>query len=605
MTHRTFAGETKAIRHALIVLTLLGAVPCSAGTDFNNDKRDDIITFVRDSQAGTGRGDVYVALSSGSAFGAGVKWHDGFCLGLEIPATGDFNGDGKDDIAAFVRDTASGAGRGDVYVALSNGSGFGAGQIWHNLFSIGNEIPMVGDFNGDHKDDIVTFLRDAATGASRGDVCVALSTGSGFGAGQIWHDYFSIGNEIPMVGDFNGDGKDDIATFLRSTASGAARGDVYVALSTGSGFGAGRKWHDYFAIGNQIPMVGDFNGDGKDDIAAFVRDTSFGAGRGDVYVATSTGSAFAGTGVKWHEFFGVGNEIPMVGDFNGDGKDDIATFVHETKPGAGRGDVYVAASTGSAFGEAGTWHDFFSIDDEMPTTLAAVFPQYIFAVSYEDKDSHFVGYASNEESRFYKDVWDFIDEFKSTWPYTQYYWGQRRFLQEDHLKFVDSADLAFISGHGNVSSIDMSAGQGTNLEKCAWGSWSSNSRKGDLEYIAFESCRVLSLDGDWTKRWKCRPNKRRPFAGLHVAAGFKSDHWESPVYQLSDEFAENLEEGYNVRWAWLDAADDENDWVWGYDNFGCVIYVKPYQYETRSQHAAYDRWYHDSDYVLEAHSWNY
>ena len=30
----------------------------------------------------------------------------------------------------------------------------------------------------------------------------------------------------------------------------------------------------------------------------------------DVYVATSTGVGFVGTGVKWHDFFAVGNEIP-------------------------------------------------------------------------------------------------------------------------------------------------------------------------------------------------------------------------------------------------------------------------------------------------------
>ncbi|MGW1062865.1 FG-GAP repeat domain-containing protein, partial [Micromonospora rubida] len=44
----------------------------------------------------------------------------------------------------------------------------------------------------------------------------------------------------------------------------------------------------------------DFSGDGKDDIVAFNQGTL-----NDVYVATSTGSSFAGTSVKWNDFFGL------------------------------------------------------------------------------------------------------------------------------------------------------------------------------------------------------------------------------------------------------------------------------------------------------------
>jgi hypothetical protein len=582
---------------ASIALSLPNGI---AGTDFNHDGRDDIITFLRNSATGDGQADVYVALSSGTGFGSGVKWHNSFSYGQEVPATGDFNGDGKDDVITFLRDTGAGGAQGDVYVALSSGSGFGGGQKWSDWFCIGNEIPMVGDFNGDGKDDIVTFLRDTGSGDARGDVYVALSNGAGFGAGSRWHTFFCIGNEIPMVGDFNGDGKDDIITFLRDTGSGDARGDVYVALSNGSGFGAGQKWHDWFCVGNEIPMVGDFNGDGKADIVTFTRGDS-----GDVYVALSNGSAFTGTGAKWHESFSYDNEIPMVGDFDGDGKADLATFIHDTRTGSGRGDVYVTLSNGSRFVGSSIWHNWFCIKDEVPTILAALFPQYIFIYPHEDGSNEFVGYASNEEDRFPDNVWDFKDEFDNTWPCSQYYWGQRRFMEEDHLSFVDSADIAFVSGHGNVSYIAMASGEGCDLQNCAWGSWSSHSRKGDLECIAFESCSVLSLDGDWRSRWACTPNQMRPFAGLHVAGGFKNSHWESPVYEVSDEFAENLEDGYSMRWAWLEAADDENDWVSGHDNLGCVIYIRPYEHETIGGVGSYDRWYHDSDYLMDAEYWEY
>ena len=159
---------------------------------------------------------------------------------------------------------------------------------------------VAGDFNGDGRDDIVTFTRGGA-----GDVYVALSTGSSFaGTGVKWHDYFAVGSELPSVGDFNGDGRDDIVTFTRGGSA-----DAYVALSNGSGFaGTGVKWHNYFAVGDEIPGTGDFNGDRRTDIATFTRGPA-----ADVYVARSTGTRFVGTGVKWHDFFAVGDEIPQPG----------------------------------------------------------------------------------------------------------------------------------------------------------------------------------------------------------------------------------------------------------------------------------------------------
>ena len=148
----------------------------------------------------------------------------------------DVNGDGKDDIVTFVRGTG-GTSQGDVHVSLSNGSVFAGGGLWNDFFSIFNEIPMTGDFNGDGKADAISFVR-GESGPAQGDVFVALSTGAAFQAGAKWHEFFCIFGEIPAVGDFNGDGKDDIATFVRGTnTAGAVQGDVIVALSNGAGFG--------------------------------------------------------------------------------------------------------------------------------------------------------------------------------------------------------------------------------------------------------------------------------------------------------------------------------------------------------------------------------
>ncbi|MBB5868284.1 hypothetical protein F4553_001663 [Allocatelliglobosispora scoriae] len=315
---------------------LLGGSP----TDFTGDGKDDIVAFTHGALA-----DVYVSASTGSGFaGTSVKWNDFFGLSGESVLSGDFNGDGRDDVVAFTHGTL-----GDVYVGLSTGSGFLGGAKWHDWFAPGGEIPVVGDFNGDGKDDIATFTHDTA-----GDVYVALSNGSSFGAGIKWHEFFAPAGEFPAVGDVNGDGLDDIITFTQGPV---AASDVIVGLSNGSSFGPGLKWHDLFAVGAEQPRVGDINGDGKDDIVTFTCNAD-----GDVFAALSTGTGFAGTTVKWNDFFCLTGEFPYLGDYNGDGKDDIIAFTKGTT-----NDVYVGLSTGTGFLGGAKWHDFFGLTGE--TTL--------------------------------------------------------------------------------------------------------------------------------------------------------------------------------------------------------------------------------------------
>jgi len=313
-----------------------------ASGDFNGDGKADIATFTRGPRA-----DVYVALSNGSSFGSASLWSDFFAVGNEVPLVGDFNGDGKDDIVTFLRGSSP-----KVYVALSNGSSFvSTGAPWNDFFAANNEVPAVGDFNGDGKDDIVTFLRGSSP-----KVYVALSNGSSFvGTGSPWNDFFAFGNEIPMVGDFNGDGTDDIATFTRGSTA-----DVYVAVSNGSAFVDARLWHSFFAANAELPAVGDFNGDGTDDIATFTRGST-----ADVYVALSTSRDF-GPGRLWFGFFAANSETPGTGDFNGDGLVDIATFTRGSV-GSPAAKVYVSTSASSNFNVPGApWHEFFAPDGEIP-----------------------------------------------------------------------------------------------------------------------------------------------------------------------------------------------------------------------------------------------
>ncbi|WP_208325879.1 DUF2961 domain-containing protein [Amycolatopsis arida] len=310
-----------------------------AASDVNGDGRDDAVLFTQGDAA-----DVHVALSGGSSFGARQKAHDFFSLTGEVPLTGDVNGDGRADIITFTRGTNA-----DVYVALSTGAGFGPSSRWHDHFALGTEHPEVGDVNGDGRADIITFTR-----GNSGDVWVALSTGAGFGPGLKWHDNFGYGAERPAVGDFDGDGRDDVATFTGGSAA-----DVYVSLSNGVAFVEEVwQWHTHFAAGTELAGASDVNGDGRDDVVTFTRGET-----ADVYVSLSDGGRFVQQGWKWHDYFAVGEEAPGLGDVNGDGRADAITFTRGTPEAS---DVYVATSTASSFGSSAKWHDDFGSFAEVP-----------------------------------------------------------------------------------------------------------------------------------------------------------------------------------------------------------------------------------------------
>ncbi|MEO1335357.1 MAG: trypsin-like serine protease [Myxococcota bacterium] len=299
--------------------------------DFNGDGRDDIATFTHGS-ATTGPKDVWVALSNGSSFGRSSIWQQWWChWGLDCLA-GDFNGDGRDDIWS-ISDS-------DVWIALSTGTSFN-GAIYHfrNMVQE-DDIARVGDVNGDGRDDLVVFTMDRGQ-----NVEVRLSRGTSFRSRQRWHNYFGIEGESVAVADVNGDNRDDIITFNQSMNG----NNVWVARSTGSSFGTSSRWNTWFALAGEAPEVGDFNGDGRADITTFTRAPLY-----DVYVGRSNGfSNFSST--RWHTSFGSRTAAYRTGDFNGDGRDDIIYFTQDATA-----DARVSLSNGASFGGWRTWHGYFA-----------------------------------------------------------------------------------------------------------------------------------------------------------------------------------------------------------------------------------------------------
>ena len=214
---------------------------------------------------------------------------------------GDFNGDGLTDLARSVD-------RFDVdetQVFISTGSEFVKSKQWA-FVNVGAEGYTIGDFDGDGIDDILVY--DIVSKA----YFVLISTGSTFNDPSEWFSgHTGIDGLYP--GDFDGDGKTDLMRVVDNLGT-------QVLLSTGSSFVKNGVWTEAIPSSSGW-FVGDFNGDGRSDIMQSLPNLT-GA---DVFL--SSGSAFEYDG-SWTDKEMKGDDW-LIGDFNGDGSDDLLRFLPE------------------------------------------------------------------------------------------------------------------------------------------------------------------------------------------------------------------------------------------------------------------------------------
>ncbi len=236
---------------------------------------------------------------------------------------GDFNGDGYADIAGRV------GTNGDWWIAKSNGTSGFTNERWGRWSpNVAWNDVVVGDFNGDGRDDIIGRV------GSNGDWWVAKSFGGSRFANERWGRWSAnVDWNNVVAGDFNGDGRDDIAGRV------GTNGDWWVAKSNGGNRFANERWGRWSAnVAWNDVVVGDFNGDGRADIAGRV------GTNGDWWVAKSYGgNRFANQ--RWGRWSpNVAWTEVMAGDFTGNGRTDIAGRVGTN------GDWWIAKSNGvSAF----------------------------------------------------------------------------------------------------------------------------------------------------------------------------------------------------------------------------------------------------------------
>ncbi len=255
-----------------------------------------------------------------------------------IAVSGDFNGDGVTDIGVFID--------GQWFLDLNGNSAWDAGDLWAQLGSQ-DDLPVTGDWDADGKTDIGIYgpawprdpwaierepglpdadnfptlpagkmknmppTADDATSGSR----VLKRTARGQSRADIIDHVFHYGAavDVPVTGDWNGDGIRQIGVFHN--------GQWNLDLD-GDGRFTERDAAFTFGEAGDVAVAGDFNGDGFDEIGVF---------RAGKWIVDTNRNRELDARDKVFELGGAGDQ-PIVGDWNDDGTDDPGVYQPGSAP---------------------------------------------------------------------------------------------------------------------------------------------------------------------------------------------------------------------------------------------------------------------------------
>ena len=280
-------------------LPIGGAAGSGAIADFNNDGNPDLVFTLTDA---TLSDNVIVRLGDGKgSFGTAKTAAAGTSPIATV--TGDFNGDGKLDLATASLSTNT------VSVLQGNGDGTFGTASTIKVGSKPNSL-IAADFNGDGKVDLATANADSGSG----NLSLLLGKGDGTFSDRTLSDRSQDKEPFAVAtGDFDGDGKLDLATVEGRSST------LTLLFGDGKGNFGETKTFDLNGVLPVALAIGDFDGDGKLDVATANQANT----ANNVLVLLGNGSG----GFKKT----IGLTTSLVGsaiaaeDVNGDGKLDIVT----------------------------------------------------------------------------------------------------------------------------------------------------------------------------------------------------------------------------------------------------------------------------------------
>ena len=296
--------------------------------------------------------DILVGNGDGTFQAATSKVIPGGLVTGSFLATGDFSGDGRTD--AILNDKFGG----NLYLFTGDGKGGYQSPVTINALATGGSQPgpsgaVTGDFNGDGKLDL------AVTEQFAGKVAVLLNSAGGLQLAGT----FSSGGAAPgsvVSADFNADGKLDLAIVNAPSDNRATAGNIAVFFGGGNG---GFQFARTYSAGSMPAGIAaaDVNGDGKPDLVVADQSDPFVTSRPDgfVYVLLNDGAG----GFKTPSKLTAGTYPYSVyaGDVNGDGKPDLvvassdshAAYTLAVLFGKGDGGFQAAATVSKLYGPSG------------------------------------------------------------------------------------------------------------------------------------------------------------------------------------------------------------------------------------------------------------